>query len=753
MKLLNRRDLIMSKTYLIQTNKNVEEKTKKDLVSIKSSSDVNVAKEFETDNNIVTVVELDDLERVNGLRKDPNVVIEENQKIKTANLDSSWLNTFKNLFYSFFLTKKQLNSQSVTNTEFIDVDLEKIKISDSRIEFKINPKSWNIPFVKAPDAWRYGFNGNGATIAVLDTGILPHECLMGNLLQGINFCGPGKPIPDVRDDVGHGLHVASTSSGSNVGNLINSIFGVAPQSSVLPLKVLGTNEGDLSDVIEGFVYATQQGVDVINMSLGGGGYSKIFHDAIIEAANKNIFIVAATGNSNNDEIDFPSKYPEVFAVASVEKNRRISWFSNHGDGVNCCAPGGNIFGAAGINEIVKKSGTSMATPHVAGAGAILKQMNKSVPVDLIKESIQEGAVEIIGVDSLEQGSGILNVPNSIIRFHKKISSLSPSSTGQQFDERFYKDCRGHIILDIQRELFKRNLYTYGLDGIYGNLSAAAVSKLTNGRQDYVDQGVYFDLMGEEWPNIFERSLQLTSAFEGTGYTRVVGNFDNAILTWGIIGFNIKFEGVQRILAELHHKYPGIIKNAFKGLSPEVIKQIEYYDNTGKSDEFVKWGLNVQTNKIVHKPIEDAFKTLGNDVRCQEIQRRLAKNIYWNRAASLAKEFRVVEDLSMAQLFDCAVQGFSSDARKLALKHIESGNPVNGQEWTEKEKRKIIAQSDAQTSLQEWQNDTWLRKSLFITGEDENLVFTRLPQENDQIGTSDVHGRKYKLSNWGFGVEH
>lgn len=746
------------KTYLIETDKKkLDHDAKKDLIKVKSSSDVNVKKEFETDRKVVTVIEVDNIERVNGLRNKEGVLIEENQRLKSANLDSSFTNSFKSLFYNFFFRKANLNTQSFTNTEFVDVDLSKYKIYDDSTNYQINSKTWNIPFIKSTDAWKYGHNGDGSVIAILDTGILPHECMMGNILPGLNFVGEGDPSQDTKDVQTHGEHVSSIASASNVSNLIESIFGVAPRSKILPCKVLGDDGyGDLSDIIEGFVYATSQGVDVINMSLGGGNASEIFRNAIKEAISKNVFIVAASGNENSS-VSYPAKYPEIFAVASVSKNRKISWFSNYGDEVSCCAPGDQIYGATGINEYTYKSGTSQACPHVAGAAAILKQIDREkITTDIIKESLEKGAVEIIGVEKQKQGNGILNLPNSIIQANKilqskyKVPKNEPERTAY-----FYKGCRGEIILDIQKQLNKIGLYNGALDGIYGNVSANAIKEFSNGEKDFVDYSIYNKLTNNEWPDIFERALQLTAAFEGTGYSRIVGNSgtaDDAILTWGIIGFTIKYRGIQDILVKIYESFSDLINYSFQGLSPEIFKQIEYYKETGKNDKFIEWGLNVQTNRIVHAPIRKAFQTLGEDKRCQNIQKEMAKNNYWIRANQIADEFELSEDLSLAQLFDCVVQGFSNKAKDIALKHIESGNPANGNSpWNEKEKRKIIAQADAQTSKIEFQNDTWQRKSLFITGEDENIVFSRLPQDDDQIGAKDVHGRKYKLIDWGFEV--
>lgn len=547
-------------------------------------------------------------------------------------------------------------------------------------------------------------------------------------------------------------HVSSTIAASNPQNTMASIYGVAPKCKILPIKVLGKDGfGDSSDIIEGLIYAKEQKVNVISMSLGGGGYSQIFDNALQDCINAGIIVVAATGNEAK-EINYPAKYNNVIPVGSCNQYNKISYFSNYGPELSqgLVAPGEKIYGAGVHNDYAFKSGTSMATPAVSGAVALIKQRDKNATINEVKKSLSEGAIKFKGIDTNYQGNGKLDVPNVLIVFNRiKKEQKIPTEVAKPIiaapevktNAKFYKQSKGDLIRNFQISLKELGLYNDKIDGVYGNNTANAVLNYTNGKQDFVGPIVYKNLTGQEWPDLFSRSLQITADFEGTGYTQIVGDFDSAILTWGIIGFTLKHLELIDILIEIYDKNPDFIKDSFKNKSEEIIKLINNYKTTKNPEPFFDWGRNCNTpeknNDDVKPEYVNAFDILGRIPDVKQIQRIRAKSIYWDRALRWANDFQVHEELSLALCFDCAVQGFNSSGRQQVVAMTETARQeaiakIQASTYTEAEKRKIIATANANSCNPKWRQDVWSRKSLFITG----------------IEKSYVHKKAYELSKWG-----
>lgn len=228
------------------------------------------------------------------------------------------------------------------------------------------------------------------TVAVLDTGItLTHPELQDALLPGEDFVdiidGTSKfigdylgydDIPD--DEVGHGTHVAGIIAGKG----LKMPSGVAPNCKILPVRVLGAMErngkrvgaGLVDNINTGIKWAIDKGADVINMSLGirhsGGGLP---HEEVVNyAKQKGVTIVAASGNDGQEELYYPGALPYVIAVGAVDEIGNIANFSTYGKQVSFVAPGTNIYSSYLRNDYAFSSGTSHASPFVAGAVAMLK---------------------------------------------------------------------------------------------------------------------------------------------------------------------------------------------------------------------------------------------------------------------------------------------------------------------------------------------------------------------------------------------
>lgn len=234
---------------------------------------------------------------------------------------------------------------------------------------------WALPKIQAPEAWDLTQGSSTVRIAILDTGIdQDHEDLKTKIVANKNFT-TSRTVDDL---YGHGTHVAGIAAA--VTDNGRGVAGVGFNSSLMNVKVLGDNgSGQYSWIANGIIWATDNGAHVINMSLGGGSTSSTLESAVKYAYGKGVVLVAAAGNDNTTSPTYPAYYPECIAVAATDQNDVKASFSNYGDWVDIAAPGVNIYSTLPNhnNRIRVKnygylSGTSMATPHVAGAAALLK---------------------------------------------------------------------------------------------------------------------------------------------------------------------------------------------------------------------------------------------------------------------------------------------------------------------------------------------------------------------------------------------
>ncbi|MCQ9284896.1 S8 family peptidase [Priestia aryabhattai] len=239
-----------------------------------------------------------------------------------------------------------------------------------------------VALIGAEEVWKQT-KGQGITVAVLDTGCeVTHPDLQERIIGGRNFTHDDQQNPDVYQDYnGHGTHVAGTIAAAHNGN---GVVGVAPEVNLLILKVLdGNGSGQYEWIIQGITYAIQQKVDIISMSLGGPADVPELHEAIQDAVDQNILVVCAAGNegdgeSSTDEFAYPGSYNEVISVGAVDLEKRSSIFSNSNNEVDVVAPGEKIVSTYLNGKYAALSGTSMATPHVAGALALIKVLSNEM---------------------------------------------------------------------------------------------------------------------------------------------------------------------------------------------------------------------------------------------------------------------------------------------------------------------------------------------------------------------------------------
>ncbi|PIB12326.1 hypothetical protein B1C81_02705 [Streptomyces sp. HG99] len=286
--------------------------------------------------------------------------------------------------------------------------------------------------VGAPEVWKTGVTGKGVKVAVLDTGIdSGHPDLVGRVGETRNFSASDS----TRDLVGHGTHVAATIAGS--GAAANGTRkGVAPDADLIVGKVLDdSGSGSYSDVLAGMEWAARSGAQVVNMSLGGPAADD---DPLVTAVEElttetgALFVVAA-GNEGpgTQTVGSPGTAPSALTVGAVDRDDSLAGFSSRGpvgadDAVkpDLTAPGvgivaaraaGTQMGSPENDHYTAASGTSMATPHVAGAAALLVQRHPDWTPQAVKNALVGSSKVVAGQRVDEQGGGRMDVAGAFTR--------------------------------------------------------------------------------------------------------------------------------------------------------------------------------------------------------------------------------------------------------------------------------------------------------------------------------------------------
>ena len=271
--------------------------------------------------------------------------------------------------------------------------------------------------IDAPEAWALGTTGAGQTVAVVDTGVnAAHVDLAGQMAAdpGHDFV-TGDNDPD--DGNGHGSHVAGTIAAAAD---TQGIVGVAPSARVMAVRVLdNSGTGWWSDIAEGFDYAGDLGVPIVNASLGGTGYSQAMLDAIVAHPNTLYVVAAGNDNVNNDSSPrYPCALPatNVVCVGATDERDVRAGFSNWGaTTVDLFAPGVRTLSAnkAGAADWIFLNGTSMATPHVAGALALMRAAQPSLNAAQLKAAVLGGVDPLAALSGRALTGGRLNAASAV----------------------------------------------------------------------------------------------------------------------------------------------------------------------------------------------------------------------------------------------------------------------------------------------------------------------------------------------------
>ncbi|EPE62203.1 M-protease domain protein [Exiguobacterium sp. S17] len=282
---------------------------------------------------------------------------------------------------------------------------------DQKVQIENQTQDWAIPKLKAPSAWQNGFTGKGVKVSVVDTGISAHPDL--TIAGGASF---STVTSSYADDNGHGTHVAGIIAARNNG--IGTV-GIAHEASLYAVKALEANgSGSLSSIIAGIDWSISNQMDIINLSLGTTSPSTTLQQVVDRANNAGILVVAAAGNNgradgSGDLVNYPARYSSAIAVAATDINNNRASFSATGSTVEVAAPGVNINSTLSSGGYGQLSGTSMATPYVAGNLALMKQAYPTLSASQLRTRLSQDAIDLgtAGRDTLF-GNGLVQAPTS-----------------------------------------------------------------------------------------------------------------------------------------------------------------------------------------------------------------------------------------------------------------------------------------------------------------------------------------------------
>lgn len=308
---------------------------------------------------------------------------------------------------------------------------------------------WHLDQIHMPDAWKVA-DGKGVVVAVLDTGVAYENHKKFHMVEDLAGVEVVKPYDFVgndahaNDDHGHGTHVAGTIAQATHNGV--GVAGVARNVQIMPLKVLsGSGSGSVAGIADAIRYATDEGAQVINMSLGGRFPSRVLKKAVKYAHDNNVVVVCAAGNDGRNSVGYPAGYEGSFTVAATQYDESTTFYSNYGKDIDIAAPGGNTrvdqngdgmpdgvlqntitMGDPTHSDYYGYMGTSMAAPHVAGVAALVvgSGIDKNTEVEKILVSTARRATKH---DESRYGAGIIDAYAAVVA--AKGSSADSADTG------------------------------------------------------------------------------------------------------------------------------------------------------------------------------------------------------------------------------------------------------------------------------------------------------------------------------------
>lgn len=331
--------------------------------------------------------------------------LKKSQKTAIRSIQSSSIMQVSSKIMAAQLTEAEAEVMSSDpNVAFIEEDvtteLQEIGVHSEQ------EMSWGFQDIGAARTIAKKYQGNNVKIAILDTGIAAHPDL--KISGGVSYI---EDEQDYEDYHGHGTAMAGIIAAQD--NQFG-VVGIAPKADIFAVKVLDQKgHGTYSGMIQGIEWAIQNEMNIISISAGGMINSQALHDQIKRASEKGILVISAAGNKGMGEETevYPALYPETISVGAVDKDHQRANFSSVGSELDLSAPGVDILSTSINGEYKKRSGTSLAVPHVAGAAAVIWSENSGLASDDVRNTLLESATTL-GEEQLF-GKGLVNVAKAM----------------------------------------------------------------------------------------------------------------------------------------------------------------------------------------------------------------------------------------------------------------------------------------------------------------------------------------------------
>ncbi len=237
--------------------------------------------------------------------------------------------------------------------------------------------------IDAVEAWDFHTGlGTSITVAVVDSGVDDHPDFTGRKLVGWN-------VVENNDNTGDGCPHATHVSGiiAAEGNNGIGVAGVHWGATILPVRVLTGCNGSTTQCADGIIWATDNGASIANMSLQYYSFSQFFEDSTDYALANDVLLIAAAGNNQGGTVAWPAKFPNCMAVSATDNRDNLAWFSNYGAELDVSAPGQDVYNTWVGNSYTHLSGTSMASPTVAGLAALIRTSEPGLSATQVRARI------------------------------------------------------------------------------------------------------------------------------------------------------------------------------------------------------------------------------------------------------------------------------------------------------------------------------------------------------------------------------
>nr|MBA3725160.1 S8 family serine peptidase [Armatimonadota bacterium] len=372
--------------------------------------------------------------------------------------------------------------------------------------------------VDAFEAWDHWQGADNLIIAVIDTGVNDHPDFVGRKIPGWNTFNNTNNTQDV---YGHGTHVAGTVAAN--GNNGIGIAGMDWKVKVMPVRVLSDfGSGTEAQCAAGIVWATDHGANIGTMSLQYYTGSQTFADSVNYAYGQGVLLIAATGNGQGNIVAYPARFPHCAGIGATTRYDTIASWSNYGAQVDVSAPGEDVYSFTNSNGYTYLSGTSMATPHASGMGALMWSYDRGMTPDEVMSVITGTADDKgpVGWDNrfgwgrINANGGILKVKEPLAGF-TSMSVLTGTLMGGTVASLFSSDSQAVQIQSIIPLAVAAPSVRLQAEGTAPDLPFNRVQILLEAAAstDNVMQTVHaFDFVNGTWVQVDSRPATTTEAF-------------------------------------------------------------------------------------------------------------------------------------------------------------------------------------------------------------------------------------------------